>query len=284
MPTHRPATYPGEKPSAKTVASVEVDPLDPTTSDPVDASGGGYAGATGGSSAEVFEVTNLLIPAGTDWTSAANEQQALHIDPVASSGTYTLSFGGQTTTGIAFDADGATVQAALEALSTIGSGNMHVDGALPDLYPTFIGALAGANRPLIVFNGAGLDNAGTSGITANIEGKADTRHQLGEFTVEALAGYVNHLAFTVDPPDPSQYVGIAWVIPDPVVDFLTCNTSASDNGTYGIHQGQGSVIEDFNSLNIDTPEATYTMRAVVVAAAPPSDVTMVRARASFLVV
>jgi hypothetical protein len=161
---------------------------------------------------------------------------------------------------------------------------MHVDGALPDLYPTFIGALAGANRPLIVFNGAGLDNAGTSGITANIEGKADTRHQLGEFTVEALAGYVNHLAFTVDPPDPSQYVGIAWVIPDPVVDFLTCNTSASDNGTYGIHQGQGSVIEDFNSLNIDTPEATYTMRAVVVAAAPPSDVTMVRARASFLVV
>src|SRR4051812_185742 len=115
MPTHRAATFPGEKPSAKTVASVEVDPLDPTTSDPVDASGGGYAGATGGSSAEVFEVTNLLIPAGTDWTSAANEQQALHIDPVASSGTYTLSFGGQTTTGIAFDADGATVQAALEA-------------------------------------------------------------------------------------------------------------------------------------------------------------------------
>jgi hypothetical protein len=65
MPTHRAATYPTEKPSASTVASVEVGPLDPTTSDPVRAAGGGFPGMD----YQVFEVTDLPIPAGTDWSS-----------------------------------------------------------------------------------------------------------------------------------------------------------------------------------------------------------------------
>lgn len=41
-------------------------------------------------------------------------------------GTFTLTKGGQTTSGISFDATPAAVQAALEALSTIGTGNVKV--------------------------------------------------------------------------------------------------------------------------------------------------------------
>ncbi|HEY2542049.1 MAG TPA: hypothetical protein VGH92_03255, partial [Gaiellaceae bacterium] len=60
----------------------------------------------------------------TDGTSTTNEVQQLVIK--ASSGTYTLSFGGQTTAALAFNANAATIQTALAGLSTIGSGNIAV--------------------------------------------------------------------------------------------------------------------------------------------------------------
>ncbi|KHJ74657.1 phage tail tube protein [Rhodococcus sp. Chr-9] len=44
-------------------------------------------------------------------------------------GTFTLSVGGQTTTGIAYDATSSAVQSALEALSTVGAGNATVTGS-----------------------------------------------------------------------------------------------------------------------------------------------------------
>jgi hypothetical protein len=56
---------------------------------------------------------------------------------------FTVTFGGQTTTSIA---TAATVQAALEALSTIGAGNVLVAGSADGPYAvTFIGTLAGQN-------------------------------------------------------------------------------------------------------------------------------------------
>ena len=45
------------------------------------------------------------------------------------SGTYTLSFDGQTTSALAVSATAAQIQTALEALSTIGSGNVIVESA-----------------------------------------------------------------------------------------------------------------------------------------------------------
>jgi len=46
----------------------------------------------------------------------------------ALSGTFTLSYGGQTTSAIAYNASTSTVQTALQALSTIGAGNVTVTG------------------------------------------------------------------------------------------------------------------------------------------------------------
>ena len=43
-------------------------------------------------------------------------------------GTYQLTYGGETTSSLAHDADIATIQAALEALSTVNSGDLTVDG------------------------------------------------------------------------------------------------------------------------------------------------------------
>ena len=47
----------------------------------------------------------------------------------ATGGTFTLTFGGQTTAAIQYNAEATAVQTALEALSTIGPGNVAVSGA-----------------------------------------------------------------------------------------------------------------------------------------------------------
>lgn len=61
------------------------------------------------------------------------------------SGTFTLTYDGQTTDAIAHDATAATVQIALEKLSTIGTGNVTVTGGILTSAPmvvTFTGDLA----------------------------------------------------------------------------------------------------------------------------------------------
>lgn len=59
---------------------------------------------------------------------------------------FTLTYSGQTTASLAALATAAQVQAALEALSNIGAGNVTVTGAAGGVYTvTFIGALAGTD-------------------------------------------------------------------------------------------------------------------------------------------
>jgi hypothetical protein len=80
----------------------------------------------------------------------------------ASAGTFTLTFNGSTTAGIAYNANAAAVDAALELLSTIGTGNVTVTGSdLPGGTQTitFTGPLA--NTPLaLTGSGAGLTGGG----------------------------------------------------------------------------------------------------------------------------
>lgn len=56
-----------------------------------------------------------------------NEQQRITVTN-ATGGTFTLTFSGQTTPAIAYNASAADVQAALESLPAIGSGNVSVSG------------------------------------------------------------------------------------------------------------------------------------------------------------
>lgn len=111
-----------------------------------------------------INVVPVSGPGGT------NEIQTLTVDAV--SGTYTLTFGAQTTATIAFNASdttGATsVRAKLEALSTIGTGNVTVSGgpgASGGGTPyaiTFVGTLAETDVGNITSNAGGLVGGGTS--------------------------------------------------------------------------------------------------------------------------
>lgn len=63
----------------------------------------------------------------SDLSSSTNEVQDVTVSG-ATTGTFTLTFDGQTTNAIAFNATAATVQTELEALSNIGSGNVSCTG------------------------------------------------------------------------------------------------------------------------------------------------------------
>lgn len=95
-------------------------------------------------------------------------------------GTFTLTLGAQTTAPIAYNASPATVQTALQALSTIGAGNAVVSGGPGPVGPypigpsdgpgipyvvTFEGTMAGAAVATMTASGTGLTGGTSPGVT-----------------------------------------------------------------------------------------------------------------------
>ena len=105
---------------------------------------------------------NGLVKAGAP-TDGVNEVVTITID--ATGGTFTITFGGQTTAALAWNASAAVVQAALEGLSSIGSGNITVGLAALVYTLTFSGSLSGKDVGNVTTSAAGLTGGGQ---TANV--------------------------------------------------------------------------------------------------------------------
>lgn len=86
-----------------------------------------------------------------------NEVQTINLG-AATAGTITITFDGETTAAIAFNATAAAVQAALEALSNIAPGDITVTGGpLPGTITlTFGGRYAATNVPQVTVTPTGL--------------------------------------------------------------------------------------------------------------------------------
>jgi len=98
-----------------------------------------------------------LMPTGTDAVQT--------IIVTATVGTYTLTFNGATTAPIAWNATAAQVQAALQALPSIGAGNVSVSGSY---VVAFTGTLGKAPMPLITVDAAGL--TGSVAVASTVDG------------------------------------------------------------------------------------------------------------------
>ncbi len=120
-----------------------------------------------------FKAPCLPFPSGPD------EVQLLNVE--ALQGQYRLSFRGQSTTDLDYNATPAEVQSALEALSSVGSDGVSVaDGgvAIPEVFSysiTFAGKLAGANvEPIKASDGTTpLGGGAGASVSTTIEGGTD---------------------------------------------------------------------------------------------------------------
>ncbi|HWC91028.1 MAG TPA: hypothetical protein VG433_15270, partial [Pirellulales bacterium] len=97
-----------------------------------------------------------------------NEVQTVSFSPAPTAGSYTLTFYGQTTGALDWNDPAATIQAALEALSTIGAGNIAVSGEADagEIELTFQGALANVDVPQTACDASGLISPGSIGVVS----------------------------------------------------------------------------------------------------------------------
>lgn len=120
---------------------------------------------------------------GADHTASRHEvQQIASTDPLVG-GTYTLTFDGQTTTAIDFDADRNAVRNALEALSSIGVGNVIVSGTnLSDgpLSLTFTGALGDTNVGEVSIDESGLHHLAVTDVVNGATNAVQTIQAVGD--------------------------------------------------------------------------------------------------------
>lgn len=108
------------------------------------------------------DVTDLItsfrgaidISVSAEGEAAVDEVQTITV--TATSGTFTLTYSGQTTGTLNYDDDSATIQAALIALSNIGATDVAVTGDGPHVV-TFGNTLAATDVPLITVNDIDLD-------------------------------------------------------------------------------------------------------------------------------
>jgi len=104
----------------------------------------------------------------------SNESQSVTLDATGGTFTLTATTGplSATTTPLAVDASAAQVQAALEALRPIGTGNVLVSGGPGTAAPytvTFVGALAGVDVAPLTADGSGLTGgAGTADVAVTV--------------------------------------------------------------------------------------------------------------------
>jgi hypothetical protein len=91
---------------------------------------------------------DLITSGGT------NEVQTVTITGTPTGGTFTLTFGGQTTSSIAYNAISSAVQTAFQALSTVGTGNATVTGG------------PGPGTPYVITFGGALGSTNVANITA----------------------------------------------------------------------------------------------------------------------
>jgi hypothetical protein len=107
-------------------------------------------------------VTTATFP-----VTGTNEVQTVTISGTPTGGTFTLTYSGQTTAAIAYNANAAAVTTALEALSNIGTGDVNVTGGPGPGVPytvTFQGGLAGTNVAELTANDAGLTGGATPSV------------------------------------------------------------------------------------------------------------------------
>lgn len=119
----------------------------------------------------------------SDTDPGADEVQTVTLNGSPTGGTFTLTYNAVTSGNIAYNASAATVQAALEAMSSIGPGNVNVTGSAGGPYTiTFINRLGRKNLAALTSSAANLTGGTpsiahaqvTAGVASIVIGRVET--------------------------------------------------------------------------------------------------------------
>ncbi len=114
-----------------------------------------------------------------------NEQQLVTYVSGAANETFKLSFEGEITTALAYDAAAATVETAFELLSTVGAGNGTVTGSAGGPWTVeFTGDFAGLDKEMVVASEVGVNEIQTITYSGNAAGDTYTLTFDGRTTAE----------------------------------------------------------------------------------------------------
>lgn len=232
--------------------------------------------------------TNGETNGSTEQSAQAFVGAKMYFNGTATAGTYTLTYGGQTATGIAYNASAATIQGDLEGLSSIGSGNCTVTGTGTAADPFVFqlsGTLAGHAPTPLSANSGGLTGATLSVYNLDTRSLAVSWNELPTATGYNVyrgtsAGAENLLVAAIPTPDQTLFVDdgtyttVAGTPPSAGNSYNTAvgddlyfqnssvsciyNVGAAIANGYSVHGGyNGSNYWAFNSFTADT---TYTGR------------------------
>lgn len=152
--------------------------------------GPGSATATEWTTTYLWAVGNVEVrygqmiafdPVLVNTTTGVNEVQTAVITGTPTGGSFTLTFNGETTAAIAYNANAAAVQSALLALSNLDTGDVVVTGTNPNFTITFGGNYASANPPQITatpsLTGGTSPSVTTATTTSGHTGETDNTYQ-----------------------------------------------------------------------------------------------------------
>lgn len=157
---------------------------------------------------------SLYVTKGDRVDAYANESQQIQIN--ATGGTYTLSFEGRTTPPLPFSASHTDVQSALEALSSVGTGNVSVTagGFQPTNHlVTFIGSLGLVNASRI-----NVDSSGLTGSVSQSESQGGFAGSVGAGTLTDASGVAAY-TYRASSVKVERYVFVADTADDDVKVF-----------------------------------------------------------------
>jgi len=146
----------------------------------------------------------IVITTTQDSAAFTNEQQNVTVVGGPQGGTFTLTFEGNTTSAIAYDATAAAVKTALEALATIGAGDLGVTKTNTNVYSiTFRGTRRGENVPAI--SGDATSLTGSTVYITTVQTADLPVNDTQRVTVEGATGGTYTLTFGVSTSGPIVY-------------------------------------------------------------------------------
>jgi uncharacterized repeat protein (TIGR01451 family) len=176
---------------------------------------GNYGGAT---------PTHALLPGSLAINAGGPASEIQRVTVSGTSGTFTLTFNGQSTEPLAFNASAAAVQSALNGLSTLGGGSTSVSKSGNVYTVTFGGSLGATDVPQLTGAGAGgaLVTISTvlNGGTLATDQRGVPRPQLGAVDIGAFESRGFTMAIAVGN---NQTTSVTTMFPNPLSVLVTSN-------------------------------------------------------------